>query len=179
MRLLAVLLAAAAVAPGCQGTLTYPGSADFQVAPGYEARRPHDMAVLPVVGNLETPTAQALREALRDRLRELRYAPVRLREVDSSLEKFRPGGENSVMEVLVTGWDDASLFGDGVLRLTAEVRVYRAGSTEVLYRGSVKGMECRASFVARTMDDRPTTIAQVCAEAASRLLEKLPAKGDG
>jgi hypothetical protein len=171
--------ALAVAAAGCESTLTYPGTADYQVAPGFESRRPDDMAVLPVVGEIELATAQSLREALRKRLHDLRYAAVKLREVDSRLDEFRPGLGNSVMEVIVTKWDEATLYGDGTLRVSAEVRVYRAGSTEVLYRAVVSNMVVRASFVARTMEDRPMTVSQVCAEAAGRLLEKLPPKGDG
>ena len=176
---LALALAAAGAASGCAGTLTYSGDADYQVASGFDARRPADIAVLPVTGNLPPETSAQLREALRGRLLELHYAPVRLKEVDARPADFRPGGPNAVMEVRVTRWDDGGLFGDGTLVLSAEVRLFAAGSTEVLYKGTLEKVPVRASFVAKSMEERPTTVSQACAEAASRLLDTLPAKGDG
>ncbi len=180
---LCAALAAALAASGCAGTLRYTGTADYQVAAGYDARRPPDVAVLPiagpVAGDFPPTTVEALREALRDRLKELRYAPVKLAAVDARPAEFRPGGGNAVMEVRVTKWDDSGLFGDGTIRVTAEVRLFAAGSTEVLYRGTIKDVPVQASFVARNMEDRPTTLGQACAEAAGKLLGGLPAKGDG
>jgi hypothetical protein len=172
-------LAAAAAAAGCAGDLRYPGSADYQVATGFDARRPADVAVLPVAGDLPPATVEALREALRDRLLELRYAPFRLKEVDAKPSDYRPGGANPVLEIRITKWDDTGLFGDGTVRFSGEVRLFAGGSTEVLYRGTVQDVPVRASFVAHSMDDRATTLAQACKEAAERLLGGLPAKGDG
>lgn len=177
-------LAAAAAAAGCAGDLRYPGSADYQVATGFDARRPADVAVLPVAGGdgageLPPATVEALREALRNRLLELRYAPIRLKEVDAKAAEFRPGGANPVLEIRITRWDDSGLFGDGTIRFSGEVRLFAGGSTEVLYRGTVQDVPVRASYVAHSMDDRPTTLAQACKEAAERLLGGLPAKGDG
>lgn len=174
----AFLLAAGAVA-GCAGDLQYPGSADYQVAAGFDARRPADVAVLPVAGDLPPATVEALREALRARLLELRYVPFRLKEVDARPAEYRPGGANPVLEIKITRWDDSGLFGDGTVRFSGDVRLFAAGSTEVLYRGSVKDVPVRASFVAHSMEDRPTTLAQACKEAAEQLLGGLPAKGDG
>ncbi len=176
---LAAALTAAIAASGCAGTLHYTGTADYQVAPGFDAHRPADVAVLPVAGDLPPATVEALREALRARLLELRYAPVRLKEVDAVPADFRPGGANAVMEIRVTKWDDSGLFGDGTIRVSAEVRLFAGGSTEVLYKGTIRDVPVQASFVARNMDDRPTTLAQACAEAAGRLLANLPEKGDG
>ncbi|SRR5258706_2979515 len=176
---LAGALSAALAAQGCAGNLKYNGTTDYVVATGFAARRPADVAVLPVAGTLSPTAVESLREALRARLRELHYAPVRLKVVDAQPADFKPGGANAVMEVRVTKWDDAGLFGDGTIRVSAEVRLFSAGSTEVLYRGTIKDVPVQASFVAATMEDRPTTLAQACAEAAGRLLESLPAKGDG
>jgi hypothetical protein len=176
---LSLTLAVAGAASGCTGTLTYPGSVEYRVAPGYDARRPADVAVLPVVGSLPEETATLLREALGRRLLELRYAPVRLKEVDAHVADYKPGGKNAVLEIRVTAWDDAGLFGDGTLRFSAEVRLFAAGSPEVLYAGRVENVSVQSSLVATSMDDRPTTVRQACDEAAGRLLEKLPVKGDG
>lgn len=175
----ALALGAATAAAGCAGTLKNPGMVDYQVAAGFDARRPADVGVLPVAGDLAAGTALALREAIRARLRELRYAPVRLKAVDEDIASFRPGGPNAVLDVKVTRWDDAALFGDGTLRASVEVRLFGAGSTEILYRGTLDDVPVRASFVARSMEDRPATVDQACAELAGRLLEKLPVKGDG
>ncbi len=181
MRSLALILAlaAAGAASGCTGTLTYPGNYEYQVAKGFDARRPAEVAVLPVSGSLDPATAVHLREGLRARLLELRYAPVRLKEIDSRIADYGPGGPHAVLEVRVTEWEDGGLFGDGSLRFSAEVRLFAAGSTEVLFRGAVEQVTVRASAVAKSIEDRPTTVAQACAEAAFQLLEKLPVKGDG
>jgi hypothetical protein len=176
---LTVTLTLALATAGCTGTLSYPGSADFQVIPGYDSRRPAEVAVLPAVGNLGPEANTALREALRARLLELRYAPVRLKEVDSHMADYRPGGKNAVLEVRITKWDDGGLFGDGSVLFSGEIRLVGAGSTEVLFTGKLDKIAVRASDVARSMDERPHTLAQVCAEAAARLLEGLPVKGDG
>ena len=176
---LSAVLAAAAAAAGCAGTLQYPGSTDYEVAAGFDARRPPDVAVLPVAGTLPPATVEALREGLRARLLELRYAPLKLREVDLKPADFRPGGPNAVLEIRITKWEDGGLFGDGTVRFSGEVRLFAAGSTEVLFRGTVKDVPVRASFVARSMEDRPQTLSQACKEAADRLLGGLPAKGDG
>jgi uncharacterized protein YbjQ (UPF0145 family) len=180
MRTLAAVLVAAGLAAGCAGRMTYPGSVDHVVAPGFDARRPADVSVLPVAGGaLDGDTAAVLREALRGRLRELKYAPVRLDAIDRAPAEFRPGGANAVLEIKVDAWDADALYGDGSLRFTAEVRLFGPGSLDVLYRGTVKGVTVRASQVARSMDDRPMTLEQACAEAASVLLEGLPVKSDG
>ena len=176
---LSLTLAAAGAATGCTGTLTYPGNTTYTVAPGYDAHRPAEVAVLPISGSLSPEAAVQLREGLRARLLELRYAPVRLKEVDSHLADYKPGGPNAVLEIRVTQWDDGGLFGDGSLHFSAEVRLFAAGSSEVLFRGTVDQVTVRASSVAKSMEDRPTTVSQACAEAASRLLDTLPAKGDG
>lgn len=176
---LTMALAAAGAASGCAGTLTYPGETRYQVASGFDARRPFDVAVLPVAGDLAPETSVQLREALRLRLKDLNYAPVRLKEVDGASGDFRPGGKNAVLEVRVTKWEDAGLFGDGTVLVSAQVRLFAAGSTEVLYLGSVEKVAVRASFVASSMEDRPTTVSQACAEAAAALLAGLPVKGDG
>ena len=179
MKSLSLGLALAAAAAGCAGTLAYPGTADYRKAQGYDARRPVDVAVLAPSGSLPEGAGEALREGLRDRLRALRYAPVRSRAVDEAPGDFRPGGANAVLEVIVTKWDMGAIWGDGTLRASAEVRLYGSGSTEVLYRAILTDVVVRASFVARNMDDRPRTIGQAAAELAERLLEQLPAKGDG
>ncbi len=179
MRKLPLLVALSAAAAGCAGTLQYPGSSEYRTAQGYDARRPADVAVLPASGDLPGGTGEAIREALRARLRGLRYAPVRGRTVDESPAEFRPGGANAVLEVVIRKWDEGSLWGDGTVRASAEVRLYGPGSTEVLYRAILEDVPVRASFVAREMDDRPRTVVQVAAELAERLLERLPVKGDG
>jgi hypothetical protein len=176
---LTLALAAAGAACGCTSTLTYPGNSEFQIAPGYDAKRPAEVAVVPIVGDLEPETAVRLREGLRARLLELRYAPVRLKEVDAHAADYRPGGANAVLEVRVTKWDDGGLFGDGSVLFSAEVRLVAAGSTEILFHGTVDKITVRASDVAKSMEDRPTTVSQACAEAAWKILEKLPVKGDG
>jgi hypothetical protein len=180
MRSLAAVLVAAGLAAGCAGNMTYPGSVDHVVAQGYDARRPADVSVLPVAGTLLPPeTAALLREGLRARLRDLKYAPVRLDAVDRAPAEFRPGGANAVLEIKVDVWEDGALYGDGSLRFSAEVRLFGAGSLDVLFRATVKGVTVRASQVARSMDERPMTLEQACAEAASVLLENLPVKSDG
>ena len=173
------LVLAALAAAGCAGTLQYPGNAEYVLAKGYDARRPADVAVLPVAGDLPADAAEALREALRRKLLEMRYATVRLREVDAAPDKFRPGGENAVLEISVKQWDDAALYGNGGVRFTAEARLFGPGSLEVLYRGTVTDRPVRASDVATSMEDRPTTLAQAAAEAAGEVLGGLPVKGDG
>jgi hypothetical protein len=92
---------------------------------------------------------------------------------------FKPGGANAVLEVRITKWDDGGLFGDGSVLFSADVRLVGAGSTEILFQGTLDKITVRASSVAKTMEERPTTVTQACSEAASRLLEKLPVKGDG
>jgi hypothetical protein len=135
--------------------------------------------VLPIAGDFDPEAAAALREALRERLLELRYAPVRVREVDQDVNEFRPGGANAVLEVSVRRWDDSGLYGDGTLRFSAQARLFAAGSTEVLYRAEIDDVPVRASTVAHRLEDRPVTVAQAAAEAAGVLLASLPVKGDG
>ena len=178
LRVVPLLLGAVAAA-GCQSPLRDPGTEEFRLAPGFESRRPSDVAVLPVAGTLPEGRADALREALRDRLRDLRYAPVRSRTVDQTPKEFRPGGPNAVLEVVVTRWDEAGMWGNGSLHASAEVRLYGAGSAEPLYRAVLASVTVRASFVARTMDDRPRTYGQAAEELAEALLKGLPTKGDG
>ena len=175
---LALALAAAGAA-GCAGTLRYPGTSNYEVSMDFDGRRPADVAVLPIAGEVDPEHAAALREALRERPLELRYAPVQVREVDASVNDFRPGGANAVLEVNVTGWDSSGLYGDGTLKATAQVRLFAAGSTDVLYRGEMKDVAVKAADVAHRLEDRPTTIFQAASEVAAKLLDKLPAKGDG
>jgi len=178
MKRLLRFLPAALVLGGCMGQLHYPGTTDFTLDPGFDKRRPAEVAVLPASGTVSEDAATALREGLRSRLLDLHYAPVRLGEVDRALADFKPGGASAVMEIHVDRWDDANLFGDGTVRFTAEVRLFGAGSRDVLYRARLTDVPAQASFVARTMEDRPKTLGQAAAEAAERLLEKLPVKSD-
>ena len=181
MRLVAAaaVLAAPLLVAGCSGTLRYPGTESFTLAKGYEGKRPVDVCVLAVSGDLSAEGGAALREGLRARLLELKYAPVRLDEVDRKPGEYRPGGKNAVLEINVTKWDDASLYGDGTLRVSGEVRLFGAGSLDVLYHGKLEDVPVQASFVARTTESRPTTLNQAAAEAALRFLHELPVKGDG
>jgi len=176
---LLVAVAAAIAAAGCQGPLHYTGTEHYSVVQGFETRRPPDVAVLAVSGQLPEEAATALREALRARLLDLKYAPVRLQEVDRRPGDYRPGGSNAVLEVNVSKWDDFGLYGDGTVVLTAEVRLFGGGSMDVLYRGRLEDVPVQASFVASTVEDRPTTLSQAATEAAGRLLHRLPVKGDG
>ena len=175
----AAALAVSLASAGCAGSLQYPGNEDFSLAKGYETKRPADVCVLAVSGNLPGESGNALREALRARLLELRYAPVRLEEIDRKPGDYRPGGKNAVLEINVTKWDDAELYGNGNLRVTGEVRLFGGGSLDVLYRGKLENVPVQASFVARTMEGRKTTLDQAAAEAAMRFLNGLPVKGDG
>jgi hypothetical protein len=174
----AVLLPLLAAA-GCQAPRAAAPSADYAVAEGYDARRPADIAVLAPGGRLPPAAAEALREALRRRLLALRYAPVRLKEIDRAPAEFRPGGKNAVLEVVVVRWDDAALYGLGELGFTGEVRLHAAGSTEVLYRGSLRDAVVDARREAHSMEDRDACVRAAAEEAAERLLAKLPVKGDG
>jgi hypothetical protein len=177
MKRLPLLLVLAAAA-GCAGTLDYPGSSQYKVADGFAGRRPADVAVLVPAGDLPDGVADALREALQSRLLELRYAPVRSKAMDLAPADFRPGGPNAVLEVVVTKWDDGAMWGDGTLRASAEARLYGAGSKDVLYRAALQDVRVQASFVAHSMEDRPTTVGQAAGELAGVLLARLPAKGD-
>ena len=179
-RLVAAVVVAAPLAfSGCSGTLRYPGTETFTLAQGYDGKRPADVCVLAVSGSISAEAGAALREGLRERLLELKYAPVRLDEVDRKPADYRPGGKNSVLEINVTKWDDASLYGDGTLRVSGEVRLFGGGSLDVLYHGKLEDVPVQASFVARTTESRPTTLNQAAAEAALRFLHGLPVKGDG
>jgi hypothetical protein len=172
------LLPAALLLAGCAGTLEYPGTTDFTVDPAFAKRRPAEVSVLPAAGNLSEDAAAALREAVRARLLDLHYAPVRLKEIDRAPQDYKPGGAHPVLEILVEKWDDAGLFGDGTVRVTGEVRLFGAASRDVLYRGRLSDVPVQASFVARTMEERGRTLEQAATEAAERFLEKLPLKGD-
>ena len=171
-------LAFALASAGC-AELRYPGNESFSLAQGYETKRPADVCVLAVSGDVAGESGGALREALRARLLELRYAPVRLDEIDRRPGEYRPGGPNAVLEINVTKWDDAELYGNGNLRVSGEVRLFGGGSLDVLYRGKLEDVPVQASFVARTMEGRKTTLDQAAAEAAMRFLHGLPVKGDG
>jgi len=172
------LLPAALLLAGCAGTLEYPGSTEFTVDPGFAKRRPAEVSVLPVAGTIGEDAAEALRAAVRARLLDLHYAPVRLTEVDRAPQDYKPGGANPVIEVLVEKWDDSALFGSGTIRVSGEVRLFGSGSRDVLYRGRLTDVPVQASFVARSVDERGRTLEQAAAEAAERFLEKLPLKGD-
>lgn len=168
------LLAAACAAPRAPQAFT-----DFRLADGFAARRPADVAILPVGGALPADAAEALREALRARLLALRYAPVRFQEVAARPGDFRPGGPNAVIEVSVSRWDDAALYGTGTLRLSAEAILTGAGSAEPLYRGTLRDVAVDARVEAHAMEDRPESLRRAAEEAAGLLLSGLPAKGDG
>ena len=170
-------LAAALLLAAC-GTLEYPGTTEYSLDPVYGKRRPAEVSVLPVAGSLSDEASRALREGLRSRLLDLHYAPVRLDAIDRNPAEYMPGGLRAVMEVIVDRWDDSGLFGDGTVRVTGEVRLFGSGSRDVLFRGKLVDVPVKASFVARTSDERSRTVAQAAEEAAGRFLERLPAKGD-
>ncbi len=171
---LAALAAAACGTPRAPQPLT-----QYRLAEAFDARRPADVAVLPVVGTLPPGTAEVLREAVRRRLLGLRYAPVRFQEVAARPAEFRPGGANAVLEVSVSRWDDAALYGTGSLGFSGEVRLYGAGSAEPLYRATLRDVTVDARTEAHAMEDRPDSLRRAAEEAAGMLLSGLPAKGDG
>ncbi len=164
---------------GCQTTPPLPGETRHTLAEGYEGRRPADVAVLAATGEIPADMGRALRDGLRALLLERRYAPVRAEAVDRDVRAFRPGGENAVMEVRVTRWDASRLGADGTVLVSAELRLYGAGSAEPLYRASLRDVVVAAGRVPTSMEERPPAAAAAAAELAGILLAGLPAKGDG
>ena len=182
--LAAALLASLALLPaallaGCVTRHPVPPVTDYLLAEGFGARRPADVAVLPVEGNLPPETAEALREALRRGLLERRFAPVRSKEVGARPGEFRPGGANAVMTVSVETWGDADLYGAGTVKFSGEVRLFLAGSPEPVYRATLRDVVVSARMTAHSMEDRPRTVARAAEETVVLLLARLPVKGDG
>jgi len=171
--------ALALLAAGCAGPRGADAPPEYRVAEGFAARRPADIAVLPVAGTLPEGAADDLREAVRSRLIGRRYAPVRFKEIADRPGDFAPGGPNAVLLVEVERWDDAALYGTGTLRLTGSLTLYGPGSTEPLYRAALRDAPVPARFVAHRMEDRRRSIGLAAAEAAEILLAHLPLKGDG
>lgn len=175
--LLALILPAAA--SGCASPGPDPARADYRLAEGFASRRPADVAVLPVSGALPGTAAGALRASLREGLLGRRFAPLRDREVDADPKAFRPGGPTAVLALTVDRWDDAALYGAGIVRFSGTLRLHAAGSPDVLYEARLVDVKVDAGYLSKTMEDRALSVTRAAADAADRLLAKLPVKGDG
>ena len=177
-RRIAAALSLLVLAAGCASLPAADPVEEYRVAEGFASHRPADVAVLAVEGDLPKETAALLREALRRHLLDLRYAPVRVKEVDGRPSEFRPGGANAVLAVTISRWDDAALHGAGTVLLAAEVRLCGPGSADPLYSARLKDVRVDARRTSRTMEDRARAVEAAADEAAGILLAGLPPKGD-
>jgi len=179
MKSAAVVLAFAALLAGCATPAPDPGREEYRLADDYDARRPADVAVPSIAGSIPLGPSRALRAALREELLKRRYAPVRNQEVDRRPEEYAPGSANSVLQVRVTLWDEGRVNADGSVRVTAEARLFVPGGLEVLYIARLSEVVVVGPATAAATGNRERTLARAAAHLATRLLERLPPKGDG
>ena len=172
------LLALATLLAACVSRRAPEPVSDFRLAEGFATHRPADVAVLAVEGSLPKETAELLREALRRHLLDLRYAPVRTKEIDSRPEEFRAGGANAVLALVVSKWGEEALHGAGTLVLSGDLRLTGPGAADPLYSVHLQDVVVDARRTSRVWEDRARSIAAAADEAAVVLLAGLPPKGD-
>lgn len=162
-RISIALILGALGAASCQ-TPAPPVRRSLQTSPELLTKSPADIAVLPVVdasrgGRLTRELREALREDIAVALaRERFYSPLNVEYVDRMMAEQAVSvddpaivdaawlakvagkfGEDAVLGVRVTRWDDSKLMADARVRFALEITMVDAATGKVLLSGQLEG----------------------------------------